>query len=156
MAIRTQLDLSPEAIERLQELVQINIDSRDGFEYAAERIENMSIAGFFQQMAMERRAQAEELSRFVEFNGEEADRTGSFSAAVHRSWLALRDSLSGSSPYAVLAEAERGEDAIKEAYEEALRAGWSGDLHDILTRQYTSVRAAHDRVRELRDAHDED
>jgi uncharacterized protein (TIGR02284 family) len=155
MAVGTELRLAPDQVKKVQELIQINIDARDGFEYAAGKLENMSIAGLFEQMAAERRVQAEELSRLVEYNGEEPDRSGSFSAAVHRAWMGIRDSLSTakSDDYAILAEAERGEDAILEAYEDALKCGCSGGLYDVLQRHYQGVKSAHDRVRDLRDAH---
>jgi uncharacterized protein (TIGR02284 family) len=153
--VTTDLNLSADAIARLQELIQINIDARDGFEYAATKLDNMAIAGLFEQMAAERRAQADELSRLVEYNGEEPDRSGSFSASVHRTWMGIRDAMSmaKSDDYAVLAEAERGEDAIVEAYEDALKCGCSGQVYDVISQQFAAVKSAHDRVRDLRDSH---
>ncbi len=152
MATTTKLHVSPETLEQLQELIQINIDSRDGFMYAASKLEDMAIAGLFGGLANERRIQADELSRLVEFNGEEPDRSGSFSAAVHRTWMGIRDGVSGASDYAVLAEAEQGEDTILDAYRDAVQCGCTGEIHDVLIRHCAAVQAAHDRVRDLRDA----
>jgi uncharacterized protein (TIGR02284 family) len=53
---------------------------------------------------------------------------------------------------AILAEAERGEDAAVRAYEQALQAGLPSQLEVAVRRQLNDVRATHDRVRELRDS----
>jgi uncharacterized protein (TIGR02284 family) len=155
MAVETKTALRQETIDALQELIQTNIDSRDGFRYSAEKIEDLTIASFFEQMAEEREQQANELSRFVQYNGEQPDRSGSYAAAVHRGWLAVREAVSTCNPYAVLAEAERGEDQIKRAYEKALREEPGSAMNDVLTQQYAQVKSAHDRVRDLRDSYKE-
>jgi uncharacterized protein (TIGR02284 family) len=155
MAVATDLNLTSYASAKIHDLIQVNIDSRDGLYYVASKIDSIPIANYFEQLAGERRAQAEELSRLVEFNGEQPDRSGSFSAAVHRVWIGIRDSLSmaKSDDYAVLAEAERGEDAIVEAYDDALQCGCTGVVFDLLQQHHAAVKAAHDRIRDLRDAH---
>jgi hypothetical protein len=86
------------------------------------------------------------------WNGEEAVEDGSFLAAFHRAWISLRELLSGGSSYAILSEAERGEDAIKKAYEDVLIATAGNAVNDVLTRQYATVKAGHDRVREMRNS----
>lgn len=155
MPVETKTTLSEETIAKLQELIQINIDSRDGFRSAAEKTEDLSIRSFFEKMVDERTAQANELARYVSFNGEEPDRSGSFAAGVHRTWMAIRDGLAGDDDYPVLAEAERGEDRIKEAYEDALKCECGSAMNDILMAQYAAVKAAHDRIRDLRDSRQE-
>lgn len=151
MALETKCDLQPETIDALQDLVQTNIDARDGFRFAANEIENAAISAAFEHFANQRQEQADELASFVECNGEEARREGSYSAAVHRTWMNVRELLSGNDTNAILSEAERGEDYIKEAYETTLRSTAGSAVNDVLTRQYAQVKAAHDRVKMLRD-----
>ena len=55
--------------------------------------------------------------------------------------------------YVVLIEAERGEDHIKEAYEDVLKATAGSAMNDVLQAQYARVKAGHDKVRDLRDAY---
>lgn len=153
MAVETRSTLTSETISTLNELIQINIDSRDGFRHAAKEIEDLSISEFFARAADDRERQADELTAFVEYNGEEADRSGSFAAAVHRAWINIREGLSANNNYAVLAEAERGEDQIKQAYEKALTDNPGSAMQDVLTQQYVQVKAIHDHVRNLRDAY---
>ena len=156
MALETTSTLSPETISTLNELIQMNIDSRDGFRQAAVEIDDLSIASFFDRVADDRERQADELTNFVEYNGEEADRSGSFAAAVHRAWMNIRESLSANNRYAVLAEAERGEDQIKRAYELALTENPGSAMQEVLMQHFQQVKAIHDHVRALRDAHKSD
>ena len=156
MPLESKTDLKADTIEHLQDLIQLNIDSRDGFRHAAENIEDMTLATLFQALSVQREEQATELARYVEWNHEQPRRNGSYAAALHRSWMSIRESLSGHSLYAVLAEAERGEDQIKSAYEEALRETAGSAMNDVLTQQYSQIKAAHDRIRDLRDEHKND
>jgi uncharacterized protein (TIGR02284 family) len=156
MSVETRTTLQPQTIKKLQDLIQVNIDSRDGFRHAAEKIENMTLSTYFQALALERDEQASELSRFVAANREDPRSEGSVAAALHRSWMTIRESLSSNNVYAVLAEAERGEDQIKQSYETALRETAGSAVNDVLTRQYAQVKAAHDRIRDLRDEHKAD
>lgn len=151
MALETKCDLEPATVDALQDLIQANIDARDGFRLAAHEIEHAAISAAFEHFAHQRQEQADELTAFVECNGEEARREGSYAAAVHRTWMTVRELLSGDDTNAILSEAERGEDHIKDAYQTALRNTAGSAVNDVLTRHYAQVKAAHDRVKMLRD-----
>lgn len=153
MTLETKTNLNEQTIDALQDLAQINIDSRDGFRDAADQIPDAALATYFRELADERARQAEELQTYVELNNERPVREGSFLAALHRSWISIRDSLASNETHAVLAEAERGEDSIKGAYEDALKDTAGSAVNDVLQTQYVQVKAAHDRIRDLRDAH---
>lgn len=151
MAFETKTSLTDETIDKIQKLIRANIDAYDGFTECAEQIEDPSIAKLFRELADERSELATELQNYVEWNGEEADDSGTFAAQVHRAWIAVRSTLSGGDAYAILAEAERGEDHIKHAYEDVLRDTAGSALNDVLQAQYFCVKRAHDRVRDMRD-----
>ena len=153
MSLETKFNLREETIEKLQKLIRYNIDSHDGFREAAEEIESPQLASLFRDLAQERSALATELQSYVEWNEEEAEDEGSISAAVHRLWIDVRSQFTGGDSYAILAEAERGEDYIKEAYEDVLKDIPGNALNDVLQKQYARVKAAHDRIRDLRDAY---
>jgi uncharacterized protein (TIGR02284 family) len=59
----------------------------------------------------------------------------------------------GGGEHAILSEAERGEDHIKAKYEEAIKDLKGCTCVTILGRQYSTVVASHDAVRDLRDRH---
>jgi len=60
--------------------------------------------------------------------------------------------LSGGNVHAILSEAERGEDAIKKAYEEVLIETAGSAVNDVLTRQYAIVKAGRPSARYARES----
>ncbi|MEZ6046445.1 MAG: PA2169 family four-helix-bundle protein [Planctomycetaceae bacterium] len=151
MALETKLDLNPETIEHIQDLICINIDAYDGLKESAELIADQRVATVFRELAQERSQIAKELQTYCEWNGEQARQEGSIAAAVHRAWINIRGMVSDGDAYAILAEAERGEDQIKHAYEKALKNSAGSAMTDVLQAQYRKVKAGHDRIRDLRD-----
>lgn len=145
-------ELKSEVIDNITKLHQANIDSADGFQYAADQLSNPQYAEQFRQYANERRAQATELSEVLELNGKTVDREGSWLAELHRCYTKFREAISSNDTHAVIAEAERGEDYIKEMYEEVLKDTPGSAVNDVLQRQYAQVKTVHDRVRDLRDS----
>ncbi|QDT36838.1 PA2169 family four-helix-bundle protein [Stratiformator vulcanicus] len=151
MNAHTQTELSDNAVEQLQDLIQINIDSADGFRHSAEQIENVTISQYFRGVADERKQQAEQLQGFVEFSGERPRQEGSYLASLHRTIMDLRTALTSDDLGAVLNEAERGEDYIKDAYKDTLKETAGSPVNDVLQNHMESVIASHDRVRDMRD-----
>ena len=155
MNTETKLSLNRETVDALQELIQVNIDSRDGFNEAASQLEDMTISSMFRQLGEDRNEQASELRTIVAANREEPEDSGSMAAAAHRMLIDIRAALGGGIPV-ILSEAERGEDWIKSKYEEVLKATAGSAVNDVLQRHYAAVKAAHDRVRDMRDAYNEE
>ena len=151
MASTAKSNLTDDAIGTVQNLIQLNIDSRDGFRYAADQLKGKGISAELLRFAQERDANATELTSFVDWNGEEAPRTGSYSASLHRSWMALRKMTSFNDLYAVAAEMERGEDTIVQAYRDAMRDLAGTEVGIVIQSQAALVQATHDFVKSLRD-----
>ena len=147
----TTHNLPSETIDKLQDLLRVNIDSENGFRDAAGKVDDTALRRVFRQFADERENNAGELKQFVEINGEAAVDDGSLMAALHRTWIDLRTALSSNDSKAVLNEAERGEDHIKHMYEDVLTETAGSAVHDVLQHQYAKIKAAHDVVRDLRD-----
>jgi len=152
MATETKLNLKESTIEKLQDLIQVNIDSAKGFEEAANNVDDSILADKLRQIASERQRQATELQDYVCANNEEPRREGSYAASMHRTWMDIRAMFTSNDTYAIMAEAERGEDKIKEAYEDALKDEPGTAMNDVLLRQYENVKSIHDSVRDIRDS----
>ena len=71
---------------------------------------------------------------------------------MHRAWTNLKAALTSRSEQAVLEEVERGEDAAKDAYQQAIGQPLPPEIRSMVQRQYQGVKENHDRVRSLRDA----
>jgi uncharacterized protein (TIGR02284 family) len=153
MRVEAQHQLKESTISKLQDLIRANIDAYDGFIDSAEEIKDKEIARLFRQIADERSTLASELQEYVEWNGEQAAKEGTLAAGVRRVWINIRSKLSGGDEYVILSEAERGEDHIKQAYEEVIQETADSPIHQVLQLQYSIVKAGHDNVRDLRDAY---
>lgn len=153
MSLETKTDLNETTVNKLQKLIRANIDSYNGFHESAEEIDDAQLTTLFKEIGDQRSAMASQLQKFVEFNGEEAEDDGSVAAKTHRIWINIRSKINGGDPYVILIEAERGEDHIKEAYEDVLKETAGSAMNDVLTDQYAAVKAGHDKIRDLRDAY---
>jgi uncharacterized protein (TIGR02284 family) len=153
MGTQTDLNLDPETVAKLQELIRANIDSYDGFHEASEEIEDKAISRLFRDIANDRSLMASELQQYVDWNGEEAAKEGSLAGSIYQAWVSIRNKISGGDAYTILSEAERGEDRIKDAYEDVLKSTSESAIHNVLMSQYSNIKAGHDRVRDLRDAY---
>jgi uncharacterized protein (TIGR02284 family) len=140
-------------IDELKNLLQLCRDGQNGFREAAERITDPEVRAFFHEQSLERGRFVGELENELHRLGEkDVDTSGSVGGAVHRAWIDLKSALGGGE-HAILAEAERGEDAAKEAYRKAIESkNLSQEILPTITRQYEAVQRAHDRVKAYRDA----
>lgn len=150
--METITNLDKDTVKGVKSLIEINIDSSKGFETAAENIENADIAGYFRQCSARRAQFADQLKRVVDVNNADTPDDGSVKGSVHRWWLNVRGTVQNGDEHAVLAEAERGEDSIKQEYEDVLKKTAGSPLNAVLTDQYTSVKETHDTIRDMRDA----
>ena len=72
--------------------------------------------------------------------------------AMHRGWINLKSAITSKDQSAILAECERGEDSAVQEFEKAMRENLPSALRDIVSRQYSEIKSAHDRIKHLRDA----
>jgi uncharacterized protein (TIGR02284 family) len=146
-------NLPQKSIDYLQDLIQVNIDSRDGFQEAADHLKSegrTDLELLFAKLARERDIQAKELQELVSCNAQSPADSGSIAAAAHRTWLNIREAFGGGEQ-AVLDEAERGEDHIKDKYETAIKDLGTCSCTQTLRRHYANVKSSHDQIRTLRD-----
>ena len=129
-------------------LIETCKDGEEGYRQAAENVKNSEYKSFFHEQSSERGRFAGELQPF--FKADEK-KSGSVAGSMHRAWLDLKGKL-GAGDGAILSSVEQGEDNAKHTYEEALKAGLPAELSTIVQRQFQSVKAAHDRVKMLRDS----
>ena len=138
-------------IKTLQNLVDTSRDGQNGYRDAADHVTDTNLRHFFNEKSLERAGFAGELEQELASVGEKnPDRSGSTGAAIHRAWIDVKAALGGGD-HAILSSVEAGEDAAKKSYEKALEAGLSEHLASLVRRQLSSIVAAHDHVRSLRD-----
>lgn len=142
-------------IENLLETVE---NGRLGFEEAAEKLAddgNSALAGEMRELSQQRVRMANELKALAASEGAPIEGgNGTVAGAMHRSYMAMKDALTGDDPHAVLAAAEQGEDHAVAEYERALDEDLAPAVKALVSAQYAEVQTAHDRVRSLRDSNE--
>lgn len=141
-------------VETLSDLIEINNDRVAGFEKVLADIndENIDLKEIFQDYAAQSRRFSQELTALNAVAGGEVETGNSVSGTLHRAWIDVKALFGGSDRESILNEAERGEDAIKKAYKDALAEGHlSSEAYEIVSAQAQEINAAHDRIKALRD-----
>ena len=141
--------LNPETsshdISVLNSLIETTLDSVDGYRRSAEEATSSRFAEDFRRHATERQQVVAKLQAEVRRLGGTPEDDGSVLAAAHRTFLTIRDKVTGSDDKAVLAEVDRGETFLNEKWETALRDDrLSPETRSVLTQCYDSVRSGHD------------
>jgi uncharacterized protein (TIGR02284 family) len=142
-----------EVIDTLNTLIETSRDAENGFHAAAEVVDDPSLKRLFVAYSHQRGEFARELEGQVRRLGGDPQQGGSVAGTLHRAVMNIRAAVSGPDERAVIAEAERGEDAAVRAYEVALRrSALPADVRAVIARQAARVKEAHDRLRDLKRA----
>src|SRR5205809_3318604 len=142
-----------EVISTINNLIETLKDGQEGFKQAAEGVKDPRLKSLFNDYSLQRSRFATELQSEARVLGESEPETSSSAAgALHRAWINLKSAVTSGDDRAILAECERGEDSAVEEYKKAMNDDLSPSLRDLVSRQYSEVKSAHDRIRTLRDA----
>lgn len=118
------------------------IDSKDGYEQAVERSDNPAHQALFREMIDRRTRNAAQIRTYLAQQGEEMDDDGSLLAAAHRAFTSMKDTVTGSGDEAILEEVIRGESALLNAYDEAIKeAGGADPEYAFITQQHSELRS---------------
>lgn len=139
------------AISVLNNLIETCKDGELGFKTAAEGLTSPEIKAKFVEYSRQRGEMARELQGAVRQLGGDPEKSGSVAGSMHRGWLDIKAVVTGKDDHAIVAEAERGEDVAKSAYENALKETLPASAQTLVQQQSVKVRQAHDHVRAVRD-----
>lgn len=138
----------------LNELIELNNDRVAGFEKAIADIDdsNVDLKELFQEYTSQSRRFSQELTALVAERVTEPETGNSVAGTLHRAWIDIKTLFGRNDRSSILSEAERGEDAIKKAYQTALNDGkLVGEIFDTVSNQSKSILKAHDTIKALRD-----
>ena len=142
-----------EIISTLNSLIETLKDGQDGFQQAAGGVDDPQLKTLFNSLSLQRSKFAGELQKEVISQGEpEPEDASSVAGSMHRAWMNVKSAVTNRDRHAILAECERGEDSAVAEYEKAMEADLPAPVKEIVSRQSTEVKSAHDRIRGLRDA----
>jgi len=143
-----------EIISTINSLIETLKDGQEGFKQAAEAVKDSDLKSLFSEYSLQRSRFAGELqAQAVQLGESKPEDSGSVSGAMHRTWIDIKSAVTSGDDHAILAECERGEDSAIKEYKEAMEDDdLSAPVRDIVSRQYSEVKSAHDRIKQLRDA----
>ena len=145
-----------DVISTLNGLIETCKDGQEGSKEAAEGVERSDLKSLFYEFSQQRAQFAGELQSLVQQLGGDPENTGSVAGAIHRGWMNIKSAVTGKDEAAILNECERGEDSAKNTYKDALENSLPANVLETVQTQYQAILSAHDRVKALRDAANND
>ncbi len=141
-----------EIISTVNNLIETLKDGQEGFRQAADAVKDPNLKSLFGGYSQQRSRFANELQNQARSFGEsEPEKSSSAAGAMHRTWINLKSAITSGDDHAILAECERGEDSAVNEYKKAIEDDLSSPLRAIVSRQYSEVKSAHDRIKSMRD-----
>ena len=141
--------------EVLNDLIQINHDRVEGYERANKETEvkDADLRSLFSEMATDSRRYANELSKYVTYEGGEPAEGTTFRGKIYRTWMDVKATFSGHDRKAILASCEFGEDAAQRAYNDALSsdAELDTEVRQLIMDQKNALKKSHDKIKRMRD-----
>lgn len=141
-----------DVISTLNNLIETCKDGENGFRTAADGVKNGELKTLFNKYAQQRAQFAAELQSEVRKLGGDPEKTGSVAATLHRGWIDIKSTVTGEDEGAIIAECERGEDSAVRNYQDAMKETLPASVQTLVQRQFTQVKQAHDRIRDLEKA----
>ena len=132
--------------EVLHYLIEICEDGERGFLAAADHVSDPGLKSLFTELAAERARFVEDLVPHLQRLGGHTDRDGSSAGTLHRGWIGLKSLVPGHHDHTIVTEAERGEHAALNAYEDALKGMLPPTVSSLIEAQREAMQKAHDRI----------
>jgi uncharacterized protein (TIGR02284 family) len=108
-------------IDDLKGLVNILNDGKEGYDSAAETTESIELKSIFLEYSLQRSEYAAELKAHLAQHGSVSENeSGGVLGALHRTWIDIKQALSGNEDVAILSAIETGEKAALEKFDAAL------------------------------------
>lgn len=138
-----------ETIKALNYLIGTCIDGENGYRDAAEEAKSSELKSHLARLGQQRTQFRGELEQEVIRLGGDPKESGSAGASLHRTWLNVRDAVTGKDDSAVIKESERGEKAALDNYDDVLGRDLPADLKETVTRQRDAVQRAYGELQGL-------
>lgn len=141
-------------IQVLNDLLKINNDRVEGYDKAAEEVDEFDLKTIFRSMADDSTKNASKLTlEIMKLGGDAKIGSTTTSGKIYRIWMEVKSTLTNNDTQSVLNACEFGEDAAQTAYKEALKHDELTDsIRLLITDQQLSLKASHDTIKRYRDS----
>jgi uncharacterized protein (TIGR02284 family) len=135
----------------LNTLIATLLDSVEGYTKSANDVHDQDLAQRFRSRAQERQSAVAGLQAAVASLGGTPEDDSSTMGGIHRTFMNLKEAVTGTDDTAILNEVERGEDYLKEKFEAALKADdLAPEARSAITTAWDSVKSGHDEMSGLK------
>lgn len=104
----------------LNNVLNICKDGAEGYNKAAEAIEDSETSTVFRRLSQQRKLFAEDLKNDVRDLGFELNDSGTVPGFFHRNWMDIKSKLTGHDPSKIIDTAKTGEHKALETYDDAI------------------------------------
>jgi uncharacterized protein (TIGR02284 family) len=143
------------AVEVLNDLILMNNDRIKGYQRTMQNLkpQDDDLRELFLKIIAQTQGFNKALTEEVVKLGATAETHTSVSGKLHLTWIGIKATFTGHNRRALLAECERGEDALKAAYMEALHgdSDLSPSQWELISAQAEEMKVIHDQIKALRD-----
>ncbi|WP_378186366.1 PA2169 family four-helix-bundle protein [Aquimarina sp. W85] len=115
------MSFKKEISDKLNTLLQNNINSVEGYEKAASNTKSVELKAFFRNRIEQRSNFVDELRKEILRYGQIPEDDTSFSADLHRAWIDIKAFFSSDDEKIILEECIRGDEKALEDYQELLQ-----------------------------------
>ncbi len=136
----------------LKDLVEINHDRIEGYEKAAEQVDDMDLKNVFNEMISQSQQFVSQLQPLLQQNGETPEQGTTARGKIYRAWMDVKATFSKNDRKTALESCEFGEDAALRAYNSVLNdPELESDVRHLLLQQEAVLKQSHDKIKALRD-----
>lgn len=149
---------STASVGAVNDLIQMHNDRIEGYEKAIKEAKDTDnttdIISVFQACINQSRNFKMVLGKEVQVMGGDIENSTTSGGKLYRVWMDIKNAFSGGEDrHSILAACEKGEDAMKKAYQNALESdNLPAYLRDIVMQQKEEQLKSHDEIKALRDA----
>jgi uncharacterized protein (TIGR02284 family) len=132
-------------------VIESLIDSQEALVEIGEKLKDRTLRHYFLSESLKRAQFRGELELVLNQEGVgDLRESGTTAGATHRAWANLKARLGGGD-HTLLATAEEGEDAAREAYDNAINGSMPLPIRQLLTSQAAHIQESHDFMKAARE-----
>ncbi|WP_138432874.1 ferritin-like domain-containing protein [Winogradskyella algicola] len=132
-----------ERSNKLNELIEKNMNAKDSYEKAIEKVDSADIKNFFKSRAEERARFVKELRSEVWENKDIPENSGNIKGELHQNWMSLKSLFSSNDEEAMLQETVRIEKTSLKEYNEVISGhAMPSPLINTLKNQKSAIETA--------------
>jgi uncharacterized protein (TIGR02284 family) len=141
-----------QAESAMQSVIDALIDSQEAFQQIGNELKDEMLKHYFMAESLKRAEFRGEIESVLHREGvRDINEGGTTAGTVHRAWADLKSRLGGGD-HTLLATAEQGEDAARDAYDKAMDTYLPLPIRQLLTSQAAHIQSSHDFVKAARDS----